>query len=514
VSVILNIDMLHLIKLNREILKIKLVIYINIIKTNMVKLVNNLIKLISNIKDIVIRIGIYIQDIVVFSLNYFYNANISYKILLIGLFLFFHNFLISMIFIFSTLLQFLFVVGINLFNFNIFDLNLDILFYLFNNFQNIFKNFIIYLLNYYNLNVNEMELGLFGISFYNNLITNMSSDINIIEDLTNLRNNNIENNSTIDNNYNNDNNNINNANIINNINNDDNNNVNNNNINNNNINDNNVNNNNINNNNVNNNNINNNSVNNNINDINDNNTNGNNNININENNINNSTNEDNNSECDSEDRESDKDSLFSAEVKSNISSAPTTPLNSPNLNYNFILPNFINNNDIDLNPVPGLNNSPTDQPLPENNLDINNLLTNLSDLESRIEAGTVDRSRYDPSIFPENPENIDNNISGSDIPNTTTTDDNNINEIYNNNIVNNSTETSNFNNSNYDIYENSNYDIYENSDNENSSNNVNINATNIENSTENSGINSNSLNNNSLEQEFKSNLDKGKGKAK
>ena len=503
-SVILNIDMLHLIKLNREILKIKLVIYINIIKTNMVKLVNNLIKLISNIKDIVIRIGIYIQDIVVFSLNYFYNANISYKILLIGLFLFFHNFLISMIFIFSTLLQFLFVVGINLFNFNIFDLNLDILFYLFNNFQNIFKNFNIYLLNYYNLNVNEMELGLFGISFDNNLITNMSSDINIIEDLTNLRNNNIENNSTIDNNYNNDNNNINNANIINNINNDDNNNVNNNNINNNNINDN----------NVNNNNINNNSVNNNINDINDNNTNGNNNININENNINNSTNEDNNSECDSEDRESDKDSLFSAEVNSNISSAPTTPLNSPNLNYNFILPNFINNNDIDLNPVPGLNNSPTDQPLPENNLDINNLLTNLSDLESRIEAGTVDRSRYDPSIFPENPENIDNNISGSDIPNTTTTDDNNINEIYNNNIVNNSTETSNFNNSNYDIYENSNYDIYENSDNENSSNNVNINATNIENSTENSGINSNSLNNNSLEQEFKSNLDKGKGKAK
>jgi len=271
----------------------------------MVKLVNNLIKLISNIKDIVIRIGIYIQDIVVFSLNYFYNANISYKILLIGLFLFCHNFLISMIFIFSTLLQFLFVVGINLFNFNIFDLNLDILFYLFNNFKNIFKNFNIYLLNYYNLNVNEMELGLFGISFYNNLITNMSSDINIIEDLTNLRNNNIANNST-----------------------------------------------------------------------------------------------------------------------------------------------------------------------------------------------------------------IDNNISGSDIPNTTTTDDNNINEIYNNNIVNNSTETSNFNNSNYDIYENSNYDIYENSDNENSSNNVNINATNIENSTENSGINSNSLNNNSLEQEFKSNLDKGKGKAK
>lgn len=91
----------------------------------------------------------------------------------------------------------------------------------------------------------------------------------------------------------------------------------------------------------------------------------------------------------------------------------------------------------------------------------------------------MDRSRFDPSILPENSETTDNTNLVSDAPNNQIIKDNDIEGICNNDIVNNSTDsiTADVNNSDDDIYENY--------DNENYPNNVNINSTNIENSTSN-----------------------------
>ena len=180
--------------LNKENMKIKLEKYLNIIITNLVELFNNFIKLISNIKYIVIRIGINIQDLVVFSLKYFWNVNISNKVFLLLLFIYFHNFLISMKFITLTLFQFLFNFYMYLYNLSIFDINLDILL---NIFQNINLSFS------FDYNVNNLELGILNVSCDNNFIGNTYSEMNIIEDINNI---NTTNNSIIDNNNNNNNN--------------------------------------------------------------------------------------------------------------------------------------------------------------------------------------------------------------------------------------------------------------------------------------------------------------------
>ena len=181
ISTILNI--IHLLIINRHLIISKLIyfleIFFNYIVKYVVKFFNYFKTKINYIIKIFLNLITNLLQCIKYCLTYFWKTNLSYKILLLSLFLYMYNFIICMIIFVIFLFQGLcHLVSICL-NFYSLDFNIDLLFNILNIREIIKLDSVYNLVNIFN-NENESKLYLNNLSdcLDNGLNTNTFSEVN------------------------------------------------------------------------------------------------------------------------------------------------------------------------------------------------------------------------------------------------------------------------------------------------------------------------------------------------
>src|SRR5579872_3572514 len=176
-SAILNI--IHLLIINRYIIKSKLIYFLDILFKNIVKYIKKVFNFFKNkiiyIKNKFLNLITNLLQFIKNCLNYFWKANLSYKILLLSMSFYLYNFIICMIIFFQILCN---LFGI-CYNFIILDFNIDLLFNIFNLGENIKFDSVYNLLKIIN-NYNDSKLYFYTLSdcLDNGLNTNTFSEVN------------------------------------------------------------------------------------------------------------------------------------------------------------------------------------------------------------------------------------------------------------------------------------------------------------------------------------------------